>query len=200
MISLRRHLNIAACYGLAGFLLSSPLVALAAEHEEHGSGHGGGIPHSLIYAAINFTILIILLSYFLRKPAKEFFASRGVLIKKSIDESKDLKINAENKYREYETRLKNIETETQNLINQLKQDGELEKNRLLESAQKQITTLQETHQKILDQELRRAKEELKKQAVAMAANLAEELIKKNISSQDQNKILEQYLNKLENAS
>lgn len=39
-----------------------------------GSGHGAS---SLIAPAVNFTILLAGLAYFLGKPAKEFFASKS---------------------------------------------------------------------------------------------------------------------------
>jgi F-type H+-transporting ATPase subunit b len=187
---LRRILTVLSC------LIISP--AFAAE----GGGHGAqGIPvKAVLFAAINFAILLFILGYFLRKPVKEFFASRAALIRKDIGDSEALKNQAEKKYREYESRLARIEQETGALIGQLKQDGQLEKARLMQTAQDQIQALQATSQRIMGHELQRAKEELKKEAVQLAAQLAEDLVRQNITAEDQRRLVKTYLEKMEGLS
>jgi F-type H+-transporting ATPase subunit b len=177
------------------------LVAQPAFAAEAG-GHGpGGVPvKALLFAAINFLILLLILGYFLRKPVLEFFASRAVLIRRDIGESEALKNQAEKKYREYESRLGQIEKEMNGLIGQLKQDGELEKGRLVQIAQDQIQALQQTSLRIMGTELKRAKEELKKETVNLAAQLAEDLVRQNITPEDQQRLVKTYLEKMETLS
>lgn len=181
--------------------LSLGLAAAPAWASEAG-GHGAeGIPvKAIVFAAVNFLILLLILGYFLRKPVKEFFASRAILIRKDIGESEALKDQAEKKYREYESRLAQIEKETKSLIGQLKQDGELEKGRLVQIAQEQIQSLHETGERIMTNELRRAKEELKREAVNLAAQLAEDLVRQNITVDDQKRLVKTYLKKMEELS
>lgn len=169
--------------------------AWAGEAEAHGEG---GIPvKAVIYAALNFFLLLIILGYFLRKPIKEFFASRAALIRKDIEESQALRDQAQGKYNEYESRLAHIEKEMQELVAQLKRDGELEQGRLLAAAQGQIQSLQETSERIMQTELKRAKEELKKEAAQLAAQLAEDLVRQNITPEDQRRLVREYLDKME---
>ncbi|HCU25962.1 MAG TPA: hypothetical protein DF383_13170, partial [Deltaproteobacteria bacterium] len=184
-------------FPLIGILLlwAAPLFANPAAE---AAGHGDeGIPFKLVYAGINFLILLAILVYFLRKPAREFFASRSALIRGNLEQSQENKVQAEKKYAEYETRLKNIEAEMQGLANSLKKDGELEKQRLVENARHQAAVFKSTSEKILQQELRKAKEELKKETVNLAADFAEDSLRKNLNAQDQGRLIEQYLNKME---
>lgn len=177
-------------------LAAAPLVA-----SEAGGHEAQGIPvKAVLFAGINFVILLLILGYFLRKPVKDFFASRAVLIGKDIEESEALKNQAEKKYRDYESRLARIEAEMNGLIAQLKQDGELEKTRLIQAAQDQIQALQETSGRIMSTELRRAKEELKKETVNLAAQLAEDLVRQNITPEDQGRLVKTYLEKMEGLS
>ena len=171
----------------------APRLLLAAS--EGGEHHGPGM--AVVYHAINFAILVGLLFYFLRKPAKEFFASRATLIRTNIDDARLRKEEAAQKYAEYEQRLKSIEQEMQGLINGLKQDGELERKRLLETAEQQASSLQNNSQRMLQQELRKAKEDLKREAVGLAGQLAEDLIRQNLTPEDQGRIVGQYLDKME---
>ncbi len=174
---------------MPGLLWANEAAAEGAEH------HGPGMP--VVYHAINFAILVGLLFYFLRKPVKEFFASRAALIRGNIDEAKQRKDEAAKKYAEYEQRLQSIESEMQGLITSLKQDGELERKRLLETAQQQAVSLQSNSERMLQQELRKAKEDLKREAVGLAGQLAEDLIRQNITPEDQGRIVGQYLEKME---
>ena len=181
----------ATMYAFGIFLAATPLWAAEAEAHEEGPSMG------LVYWGINFLILTIVLLYFLRKPAKEFFASRASLIRENIEHARALKANAEKKYQEYENRLKSIEKEMQDLIGNLKKDGELEKRRLIENAEQQAANLKSNSERVLQQELRKAKEDLKKEAVSLATDLAEDLIRKNVTPEDQGRIVDQYLDKME---
>jgi len=168
---------------------------------EGGGNETHGFPaKAIIFAAINFLLLAVILGYFLRIPIKEFFASRGALIKKDIEDSQAVVDQAEQKYREYEKRLGSIEEEMQALITQLKRDGTLEKDRIVEAAKAQMQALHETSERVMSTELRRAKEELKEEAVQLATQLAEELVRKNITPEDQQRLVKNYMEKMEHLS
>jgi len=57
--------------------------------------------------------------------------------------------------------------------------------------------MQQEAQQIAQQEITRAKETLKKEAVTLAFHLAQDLIKNNINAADQQKMTEHYLNVLQ---
>jgi len=174
-------------------LLLIPSTVLAATE-----GHGeGGIPSSVYYAALNFFILVAILVYFLRKPTKEFFASRATLIRQQISQAQELKEQADKRFADLEQRLQGVEAEGKKLVQELKHDGELEQRRMVQSAQDQAAAMKALSEKVMVQELRKAKEELKREAVALAAEMAEKLIRDNVSAQDQNRLVDDYLNKME---
>ena len=179
--------------------LSAPTILLIASRlwasSEGGHEEGPGMP--LVYWSINLLILIAVLLFFLRKPAKEFFASRATLIRTNIDQARNLKADAEKKYAEYEARLKAIESEMNALVSSLEKDGELERRRIVEAATQQVATLKKNSERMLQQETAKAKEELKREAVQLATELAGDLIKKNMTPEDQSRIVEQYLDKME---
>jgi len=169
--------------------------------EDGGTHPESGVPgKAMIFAAINLIILLLILGYFLRKPAKEFFASRSALIKRGLEDSQKLREDAQAKYAEYEKRIQGIDEEMQTLIAQLKEDGKLERARIIQEAQDQVVALRSTSERVMKQELRKAKEDLKREAVNLAAELAEELVKKSMTPEDQKRILEQYIDKMEHLS
>jgi len=176
-------------------LIASPLMAAEEAHDAHG------VPtKAILFAALNFLLLILILGYFLRKPVKEFFASRAALIKTDIEDSQALKDQAQAKFQEYEQRLKGIEAEMAGLVDELKKDGELEKGRIVQAAKDQAVALQETSERVMSNELKRAKEELKREAMSLAAELAEELVRRNITAEDQKRLVQTYIDKMEHLS
>lgn len=189
-------MRILKATAIAVLLGVAPIYGMAAEAGGHHP-EGVGIPLAVLYAAINFLILAAILVYFLKKPAKEFFASRATLIRTQMEQAQELKAKAARQYGEYENRLQGIDAERKRLIEQLKQDGELERKRILQTARDQVVTLKSTSEKVLTQELRKAKEALKQEAVTLATDMAEKLIRENIVAADQNRLIEEYLNKME---
>lgn len=199
MLSSRNPIHL--CLQKAGLLFLATFIVLKTSSlwaAAGGGEHHEGVPvMPLIYAGINFFILFLILTLALRKPLKEFFASRKVLVGQDLEESAKLKKEAQAKYQDFETRLKNITQETQTLVEELKKTGELEKAKLLEEARAQAEAFKETSQLRMANELKKAKEELKRESVQLASELAEELLKKNFSAEDQKRVVEQYLNKME---
>jgi F-type H+-transporting ATPase subunit b len=187
-----RTLTILGIYGALGI---SSAWATEGGVEPHG------IPgKALIFAVVNLLILVILLGYLLRKPVKDFFASRAALIKQDIEESQNLRDCATEKFQEYSQRLKNIEAEMEALTVELKRAGELERNRIVQAAHERVTSMKETSERVMAQELIRAKEELKRDAVVLAAELAEKLVRENMTPEDQKRIVKQYMDRMEHLS
>lgn len=190
---MKRLLSAAFWFSLASYANT----AWAAE----GGNESGGFPtKAIIFAVVNFLILLFILGYFLRKPLKDFFASRAVLIKKDIEDSQAVRDEAAQKYQEYEQRLKEIEEEMRSLIEELKKDGELERVSIVKETHDRVKNLKETSERVMSQEVQRAKEELKQEAVAWAAQLAEELVRKNLTPDDQQKIVKRYMDRMEQQS
>lgn len=165
-----------------------------------GGHHVEPIPETsrIIASFVNLAIFFILMIVIMRKPMKNFFSSRAVLVKKDIEESQQLRKEAETKHADYESRLQNIEQEMQNLIEELKNDGELERGNIIKMAEDQAEKLKTTHEKILSNELKKAKESLKEEAVKLASDLAENLLKTQLKPEDQKRLINQYIEKMEN--
>ena len=161
-----------------------------------GDGSGGIPGKALVYAFLNVIFLLVILVLVLRKPAKDFFASRAALIRKDLEESKALKDAALAKHQEFEERLQVIREEMQAMIEELRKDGQLERERIIQEAKEQVESLTETSKRIMGQEVRKAKEVLKIETVQLAAEMAEALVRQNITADDQKRIVDQYIVKM----
>ena len=175
-------------------------LSLGIAHASDAS-HDAGVPgKAVVFALINLICLLLILVLVLRKPAKEYFANRAALIRNDLDVSKQLKDAALAKHQEYEAKLQGIREEMQRLIEELRRDGQLERDRIIQEAKEQVDNLTSTSKQVMNQEVLKAKEGLKAEVVQLSADLAEALIKQNITSDDQKRIVDQYLGKMEKLS
>ncbi len=130
------------------------------------------------------------------KPAKEFFAKRASDISESFEELEAKKAEAEAALQAAETRLAEVAAEREKLMEQFLAEGETEKAKIIEKAKMVATRIKEMATLSIAQETKKATQELKKEVAEQATQMAEELIKKKITPTDQNKLVEEYLQKV----
>ena len=187
----KRLLFAVGCFAAGSVLLSS--VALAA---------GGGADRSadlldLLYRWINFTLLVIILVVVLRKvPIKEYFASRIEGIKKEQEDLKTQRVAAERKARDLETKLKAFEGERKEILAQYRADGLAEKERILTEARDRAKQILEQAEVTIRYEIQTAKEKLKEEVVALAAQRAEEIIEREMTDRDQDRLVNEFIERL----
>jgi len=151
----------------------------------------------LLYRWINFTLLVIILVIVLRKvPIKEFFASRIEGIKKELEDLKKHKEVAEGKARDLESKLKAFEGERKEILAQYRADGLAEKERILAEARDRAKQILEQAEMSIQYELQTAKEKLKDEVVAVAAQRAEEIIAREMTDRDQDRLVNEFIETL----
>jgi F-type H+-transporting ATPase subunit b len=182
--------SIAACYAL--FFAS---VAFASEG---GGEESASILKAYLWPIINFLILVIVMVYVLKKmDIKGFFKKRTELIEQTLREAREAKELAQKALSEVEERLKVKDTEIADIVAGAKQSGENEKARLIEEGDKLKLRILEQARTNIDYEVKRAKESIKQEAVEIAMELAEKKLKEKLSKEEQLKLLEESLAKIE---
>jgi len=187
----KRLLFSLGCFASASVLLSS--FAFAA---------GGGADRSgdlldLLYRFINFALLVIILFFVLRKvPIKEYFSSRIEGIKKELEDLKKQREAARRKAQELESKLKAFEGERKEILAQYRADGLAEKERILAEARDRAKQILEQAEMSIQYEMQSAKEKLKQDVVALAAQRAEEIIAREMTDKDQDRLVDEFIEKL----
>lgn len=177
------------------------LVSSVGAQEHAAESHGNPGPDlALIFKEINFLIFAVLLFLLLRKPVRDYFASRAASIRLSIDESRKAFEKAQEENEEISTRLQNIEKETAELIKTFKEEGEIERKKIIEQAQSNTEKLKDDLQRIAESELTKANEELKAMTVQLSKELATNMIKQEIGKEDNDRLTKNYIGKLKKMS
>jgi F-type H+-transporting ATPase subunit b len=163
---------------------------------------GGGADRSadlldLLYRWINFALLAIILVVVLRKvPVKEYFTSRIEGIKQELEDLKAQREAVDHKARDLEGKLRAFERERKEILDQYKADGLAEKERILAEARDRAKQILEQAEVSIQYEMQTAKERLKEEVVALAAQRAEVIIAREMTDKDQDRLVNEFIEKL----
>lgn len=171
-------------------------VLMASSGGEHGGGHGGGWAATDTYRVMNFAVLAIALFFLLRKPVSQFLGDRIQGIQSQLEDLESKKIEAEKKLAEYNARLSNLSAESEKIIQQYREQGEAIRDKVIKEAQAAAAKLEEQALRNIDHEFKQAKLRLEQEILEKAITKAEEQLKRKITDQDQDKLIDEYLTKV----
>ncbi len=174
------------------FMCCSSRLVFASE----GSAHNGD-GSQWLWPIVNFTILFVVLFIFLKKPLQSFLRNRSESIGKSLNDAREAKGIAEKALEGVEQKLKLKDEEIERIIRSARQSGEEERGRLIEEGKAMSKRIKEQSEKNIAFELKKAKEEIKAEAIEIAMELTEKKLKDSITKEEQQKILKEAVNKLE---
>lgn len=185
---------------LRALLLAVPVllfsvVAFASEAAHEGASETW-TTWMLFWRVINTIALIALLVYFLKAPLVNFFSERKAQIQRDLDEAKAQREQAEKLIAEYEVKIAGMEQELQKMRAELQKTTEAEKSKIIANAEKMSAAMVESAKVTAEQEVRKAKLALKDEAVTLAVEMAETLIREKIDEGDRKRLVEDYFLKV----
>jgi F-type H+-transporting ATPase subunit b len=173
--------------------VASASIALASSGGEH---HGGGWAATDTYRVLNFIVLAGALFFLLRKPVSQFLGDRIKGIQDQFDELDVKKAEAEKKIAECNSRLATLEAESEKIVTMYRKQGEDARQKILKEAEAAAIKMEEQARRNIEQEFKKARLELETEIFEKAIAMAENKIKKNITAQDQEKLVAEYLDKV----
>ncbi len=161
-----------------------------------GEGESAWSTGKLFWRVVNTIALVALLVYFLKKPLVNFFSERTAQIQKDLDDARDQREKAEALIADYKQKIAGMEKELDKMRAELSKSAESESEKVRVNAERMATAIVEAARITADQEVRKAKAALKAEAVDLAMQMAETLIREQISEDDRARIIEDYLVKV----
>lgn len=177
----------------------------AADHGDAAAGHGDAHAvdslspaklKDLGFRVMNFIVLLIILVKFGAKPIANGLGARRTQIREEIEDLETKKADAERAYKEFSDKLESVEKDVDGIVEKAVAQAEIEKAKIIEAAEKSADDIKRSAEMAIANEVTAAKRSLKVSVTEQAAEMAEELIVKNLTSDDQVKIIEDYLDKV----
>lgn len=182
--------------GLAASVLLVPAFVLCSTDSGHGEGGPKGWVATDTYRVMNFVVLAAVLVILLRKPISQALKSRISGIQDQLSELEEKKKAAEAELAEYNERLLLLDKEAEKIVSEYVKQGNEAKTKILKEAESAARKIEEQAKKNIEHEFNLAKEQLKYEIFEKALAKAEDLLKDKITTEDQDRLVEEYLNKV----
>lgn len=195
--------------------LSLPALAFAQEgehaaageaHEAAGEGHGEGHgEHGEAHEAptldwgrlgwqiLNFGALLFLLVKFGGPPVAKALAARHQQIKSDLASAAETRAAAQARFEQQEKRLASLEQEIATIAASIKQEAEAEKARLIALSEERARRIREESEFIIEQQIKQAEEDLRREVAAAAVALAEKIVRSQMGPGDQQRMIDSFV-------
>ncbi len=183
-------------------LLLTVLLCFSAGGIAAGSSGGGheGEPKGWVatdtYRVMNFVVLAVALFFVLRKPVSQALNSRIDGIREHLSELEARREKAEKDLAGYRARLDALEQEAEKIVAEYVRQGNEARERILREAESAAAKLEEQAQRNIEYEFRQIRMSLQDEILEKALGKAEEMLKAGITDEDQDRLVDEYLEKV----
>lgn len=159
-------------------------------------GHEGPNWLNFFWRSVNFIVLAGIIYWLLAKKVKEFFTGRHRGIRTALAEAATAREAAEKKFQEYSVKLDKATGEIEQISEMIRSQGLSEKERIIAEAGKAAEKMKEDTQTRIEQEFKKASQQLRSETVRLSTQMAEELLRKHIQATDHEAMVEDYIVKV----
>jgi F-type H+-transporting ATPase subunit b len=176
-------------------VLALTMSALASSGEAHHAD-SGVLLKDFLYRLFSFAITFGLLAYFLAKPIRLGLSGRREGIEKTLRQAEDARKEAEAKFAEYDSKLARAAGEIEQIYGEIRREGELERQKIVANAQEMAAKIRQEAERTAANEIAKARTELRQEAAQMAVRIAEDILRQKVTAQDQDRLVDEYMQKV----
>ena len=180
-----------------GILVSMSLMvgSVWASSSEHEAAAKGFVITDF-YRIMNFVVLAVALFIIIKKWVVPILQDRIKGIKDELEELEARKQEAEQQLAQYNERLSLLEQEAKKIKDSYIEQGKEAQARILEQAKASAEKLEANAQRQIETAFERARAELQEVILEKAIEKAEAMIRESISAEDQDRLVDDYLEKV----
>ncbi len=145
------------------------------------------------YRTVAFVILVAILVKLLRKPIINFLNSRREEIQRMLEELELKTVEAQKKNAELQSKMASVEEETNKIVDELIAEGEAERKKIIEAAQRQADYIQQQARIAIQQEVQAARDSLKDEVADLSVSAAEDVLRRNMQPEDQDRLVREFM-------
>lgn len=141
---------------------------------------------------VNLFILFGIIYYFVREPIGKFFDERRLSIQRRMSQARREEEEATAKLTSIEVRVKDLDKERAALREEAEKEAAAERRRLLDQAQQDAEKIVAAARRDIDHLTRVAQKELREYAAHLSVELAERQVRREMSEQDEERVVERF--------
>lgn len=158
-----------------------------------GSAGGGFNSGDILFQLVTFIILLALLKKFAWGPLMGIMKQREEHIAGEINAAEQSRGEAKQLLEEQRTLLKEARTEAQGLIENAKKQGDVQREEIIALARTEADRLKESAKLEIEQQKDQAVAAIREQVASLSVLIASKVIEKELSTADQEKLINEYI-------
>ena len=157
------------------------------------------MPWTLILQICNLLLQIYLIKRFLLKPVQKILAQRQAEANADLDAAAEAKAQAEAAQKEYEEKLVGAKEEAANMVRSAAQTAQSRSEQILAEARQEAAAMREKASGDIARERRAAVQELKNDISGIAVSIASKVVEKEITEEDHEVLIRDFIENMEDA-
>ena len=157
---------------------------------------GGFMILDTIILLFFFILLMVLVVKFAWGPVMDMMQKREDHIAEQIEVAETNRIEAEKASKEAAERLQQTRQEAQKILDDAKSAGQQQEESIIAAAREEAERIRQAAQEEIRNEKEKALQALQDQVASLSVLIARKMIEKEISAQDQDKLIAEYIEKV----
>ena len=170
------------------------------ENGEHNEGHGedkSAALKDLRNRFINFILLVIIIILVIKKSGVgSFLSGRIEQIKQQMEDLAKEKAESEKRFQDIQQQLREFEESKQEIIDQFVNEGQAEKEKIIAEAEERAKQIVGQAEITIEHEMQLAMNKLKRELMAQAAEKARELMAEELTDEDQDRLVDDFIERV----
>jgi F-type H+-transporting ATPase subunit b len=156
-------------------------------------------PGLFIWTILTFLVLLGLLAKFAWRPLLQALDSRQAAISKSLEDAQQAKLELERLQRESAQIIREARVEAESIVSKSRSDAERLKEEVKQTARAEAATIVQNAERQIELETQRALQQIRHEAVDLSVMIASKLIQRNLSKEDNEKLIDEALRQVSKA-
>ncbi len=153
-------------------------------------------PEMMLWSAINFLVLFLLLRRYLWRPVLDLLAAREREITSQFEQAENAREEAVRMKEEYERRLAEAQRRAEEMVAKAGRRAEEMSNELRARAQAEAAALLERAEETIRREKEQALAELREQVADLALEVASRVLERSVTDADHERLARQFLDRM----
>ena len=154
-------------------------------------------PGLFIWTIVTFLVLLALLAKFAWRPLLEALESRQASIRKSLDDAAQARQDLERLRQDSEQIIREARIEAESIITKSRGDAERLRAEMKEKARAEADAVVKNAERQIQLETTRALQQIRTEAVDLSVMIASKIIQRNLSKEDNERLIEEALKQVQ---
>jgi F-type H+-transporting ATPase subunit b len=153
-------------------------------------------PGLFIWTIVTFLVLVALLAKFAWRPLLQALDKRQQAIRKSLDDADLAKQELERLHQESAQIVAQTRVEAESIISRSRADAERLREEMKQAARTEAAAIVRNAERQIQLETEHARQQIRREAVDLSVMIASKLIRRNISKEDNERLIDEALKQL----